>query len=488
MYCPSCGAPNGDGSKFCIKCGKAMPQSTEVGQLSASIPGPASLPLKPKRRAYLWIGLLAVGLIAAGAIFAVVTTGSNQQPTSVATATSAAVAVKPPQSVTSAPTATTQSPTATPDQPATFAPLMSKPTPIPIKVADQPGRIAYTSVACDGKSGFDVYVMNADGSNRTKLNKERFDGTTWSVPPISPDGQKILLVSGDYNNPGDLIVSDVDNTTKDRLARGLKSEDLFTDRWSFDGTQVLYMAVDNQSGEDSCRGLMCNRDIYAVDVNGKSTINLTDNPLPNVSSSWSPDGQRIAFTRVSGDYATKIIAEIFVINTDGTGLTRISRYEQPKSGKTSVDAVPIWSPDGQHIAFLRQTNEDSALFVMNADGSNQTQLPIHDQVTGLQWSWSPDAQWILMSIQYFSGSTSRFKILRLRPDGSDLTRIADGMYPIWSLDGNRITYTDLHVAADNKSFSSDIYVMNADGSGVTQLTNTPECELAGRWIPDNPNQ
>ena len=152
------------------------------------------------------------------------------------------------------------------------------------------------------------------------------------------------------------------------------------------------------------------------------------NSLPwDATPVWSPDGTRIAV------YADRIFnirdrddnVDIYIVRGDGSGFTRLT--DDPAS-----DAFPIWSPDGQRIAFYSDRTGNGEVYVMNADGSGLTQLTRRGGAD-VPYSWSPDG-----------------------------TRIAFES----SRDGNR-----------------EIYVMNADGSGLIRLTNEPAVDRDPVWSP-----
>lgn len=101
------------------------------------------------------------------------------------------------------------------------------------------------------------------------------------------------------------------------------------------------------------------------------------------------------------------------------------------------DAFPIWSPDSKRIACTSDRSGDLGLFVMNADGSGATFLAKIGTADGYASSWSPD------------GRRITFEICRGRSVRSDC----------------------------------DIYVANADGSGLINLTNHPANDYAPTWEP-----
>jgi TolB protein len=115
-------------------------------------------------------------------------------------------------------------------------------------------------------------------------------------------------------------------------------------------------------------------------ADGSGQTNLSNNDAVDVSPSWSPDGEKIAFTsdRDGND-------EIYVMNAaDGSGQTRLTDNDAP-------DFEPSWSPDGEKIAFTSDIGSEGGtndeIYVMNADdGSDVTRLTNNDVV----FEFSPD--------------------------------------------------------------------------------------------------
>src|SRR5918995_6590550 len=197
-------------------------------------------------------------------------------------------------------------------------------------------------------------------------------------------------------------------------------------------------------------------DIYLINVDGSGERRLTDSPRLDGFPAWSSDGERLAFSsaRDGGQ------SEIWVMDADG------SNRKQLASG-----SLPSWSPDGERIAYTAYSGERPYLAVMNADGSEQRRLgdvSLIRRLTGTtakeeQPVWSPDGQKIAFS------SEDEGEIYAMKADGSGRTRLTDTQGydhwpPTWSPDGTRIAFS-----TENRK-GSKIYVMNSDGSGLTGLT------------------
>jgi len=123
----------------------------------------------------------------------------------------------------------------------------------------------------------------------------------------------------------------------------------FDPTWSPDGTRIAFRS--QRDGND---------EIYVMNADGTCQINLTNDPADDWSPAWSPDGTRIVFAHF---FDGNSYSDIAVINTDGTGLKRIT---------TSSGEYPAWSPDGTQIAFASARAGNYDIYAMNADGSAQT--------------------------------------------------------------------------------------------------------------------
>jgi len=176
------------------------------------------------------------------------------------------------------------------------------------------------------------------------------------------------------------------------------------------------------------------RAIQSVRSDGGEPRLLLDGDGANVWwPTWSPDGSRIVFARsMNGSFS------IYTTNADGGDLQRLTVAEF-----MMADTEPVWSPDGSRIAFFHTRSMEQGptdLMVMNADGSG------------------------LLAINEF---------------GEDETA---GM-AVWSPDGARIAFVAQH-KSDN-GFDGDIFVVNADGTGLAQLSTSSGWNLSPTWSPDS---
>ena len=170
------------------------------------------------------------------------------------------------------------------------------------------------------------------------------------------------------------------------------------------------------------------------------------------------------------------------MNADGSGKTRLT-------DNSADDKTPIWSPDGRRIAFTSNRDGNFEIYVMNADGSGQTRLTDNPAVdrypSWTQGTPTPAATTVAQThsrIVFSSNRDGNSEIYVMNADGSGQTRLTispgDDTEPNWSPDRRRIVFSS------NRDGNWEIYVMNADGTEQTRLTDNPAADKGPSWSPD----
>jgi Tol biopolymer transport system component len=228
------------------------------------------------------------------------------------------------------------------------------------------------------------------------------------------------------------------------------------------------------------------RDIWTVGPGGRNPVKLTPGSEAfDGRASWRPDGRKIVFM---SDRATPGNPtppgfpdpdfEIFVMNADGSNPTQITFNEYD-------DDAPAWSPDGKQIVFQRDFDpvrgeSDYDILTMHANGTQERNLTSSPGVQDTDADWSPDGGTIAF--------VSNDQVNTITPDGSGARRLTvnggfDGD-PNWSPDGRRIAFTSDRDATEETPFQSEIYVMRADGRDQTRLTFHELSDFYPAWSPD----
>ena len=235
---------------------------------------------------------------------------------------------------------------------------------------------------------------------------------------------------------------------------------------SLDGTQLSSSASDGLNGKIVFHsGRAGNVRIFAMNADGTEQTQLTRTPTYDFEPVWSPNGKQIVYMRFPETCCGNPV--IVVMNADGTGITQLTDGSSP-------DWIPIWSPNGKEIAFRSDRNgfiDD--IFVMNADGSNVRQLTKNAYVQNVA-GWSPNGKQIAF-VSYrdyvLKGDAGDTDLFVMNADGTGITPLTDnnvddgGDHAGWSPNGKQFVFSSRRDGGD-----FDIFVMNADGTNVRQLT------------------
>lgn len=272
------------------------------------------------------------------------------------------------------------------------------------------------------------------------------------------------------DNAGRLLLINADGTGQSVLLPGssiLNNNPVY----SPDGSKI---AFNRQNGFKT--------EICVINADGTNLVVLTSaNPQgesgENFSPSWSPDGSKIVF---ASNWNGRRKSEIWIMNANGTGLVQLTTNVQLGSDGGGPlfgnDTTPVWSPDGSRIAFssTRDGLTDTELYVMNADGSNQTRLT-DNTADDRNPTWSPDSQ----RIAFDRNATADFGINIINRDGTNLVNVThDHFDPSWSPDGGKFVCTGF-----DSNFEIAIFTINADGTNRTKITNNNFSARAPSWAP-----
>src|SRR6266851_5751424 len=214
--------------------------------------------------------------------------------------------------------------------------------------AARTGKIAFMS---DRDGSEQIYVMNADGSNPTRLTNSP---ATDDQPAWSPDGTKIAFTS-DRDGNTDIYVMNVDGSSPTRLTKYGPPWEVGLASWSPDGTRIAYFEEICDPPPDGCGG---STQIMNADGSDDHAV-VAGGSRP----AWSPDGGRLAFGT----------GQIWVLSLDGSG--HIQVIDPRDIGGQHIE--PNWSPDGARIVFVSTgcfACTTWSIYVMNTDGSGVFRL------------------------------------------------------------------------------------------------------------------
>jgi Tol biopolymer transport system component len=214
----------------------------------------------------------------------------------------------------------------------------------------------------------------------------------------------------------------------------------------------------------------------------------------NGKITFSSDRETINTKRDDGAYG------IFLMNANGSGLKKLSPPQEEQyliEGDiwSLCEDCPVFTPSGGKILFTHYiTKKGTELWVMNADGTDRKCIidgKVSDKMdyrSGIDWS--PDGTQIIVPEGELTDEHDFIESLALIKDIYSMPRIVriyndQSSTPKWSPDGEKIAFYGLSKWKIKPGGSDhEIFIMNKDGSNITNITNNRSRDASPAWSPD----
>lgn len=281
-----------------------------------------------------------------------------------------------------------------------------------------------------GENDYQIYVMNADGTDLQMVSTGK-GATTCAF--FSPDGKKLLFGS---NHLDPRPVAPPDGVKQAAEKAGVRNY-----QWSF------YPGMD----------------IFEYTFADKTLRPLITAPGYDAEGSYSPDGKLIVFTSMRDNDQ-----EIYICDANGKNPRRITNVK-------GYDGGPFFSPDGQRIVYRsdRKGEGNLQIFTNNLEGTAEKQLTDNEVLNWCPY-WHPSGRWLIFTRADHKGAgRPNYDLYLLRDDGSQTLRVTadpefDGL-PVFSADGKRVMWTSKRGGlTGSQIFIADFVGLSRDGALVEQ--------------------
>jgi TolB protein len=317
-------------------------------------------------------------------------------------------------------------------------------------IDNEKAKVVYISRRIENSEDWQLLSMSIDGQNQEVLSNFNL---CCAPPAVSHDGLKVAFSI--YDTLGySLYTIGIDGSNLKRISSGVQF--CGQPAWSADDSKIVFVKNINDYNNIY--------NVYVINADGSGETRLT-NQNQNFSPQFSPDDNSIFYSSSVGN-----ITGIYKMNPDGSN-------KQLLTPKNKSFGAPKISPDGNRLALTSIDWMGSQLFVMTMDSSSLKQITF--TVEPNHWDsgfavlgnsdpeWSPDGS-KLVYVSYENGSPDVFVI---NADGTGNKRLTDTPLrdenPCWTNDGRTILFTSNR----DQNLQAEIYIMKANGQGQKPITN-----------------
>jgi TolB protein len=253
------------------------------------------------------------------------------------------------------------------------------------RLTEIPGKIVYAKDV-DGSS--QIFVTDQVGTRQLTSADTPYEYAV--TPSFSPDGEHIVYGRGDGTGREELYVMNADGSEKRPLIRELPNRRRVfgTDpAWAPSGDRIAYQAcpVCNLGGRGN--------QIFVANLESETVDTLTSLPGSSSFPTWSPDGEQIAFTsdRAYVDSEeNRGDTDLYIMNADGSNVRRLTN-----SGRTGI---PLWDGSGDKIAYAYQkVSAQLFFFDLAKDKSTEIETDLTGRIKLFPSAWSPDQSRLLLT-------------------------------------------------------------------------------------------
>ncbi len=258
---------------------------------------------------------------------------------------------------------------------------------------------------------YEIFVMNADGSNQRNISNR--PGVDWVYYAYK---DRLYFISDRDSTSRKYFLYEMkwDGTEIRRITDYLVHDSWFSSRK--DGTEFV-ITINKNDDYDT-------RDLFIINKEGEILSQVTDDEFQNTDPHFSPDGKQIVFRSNRAKYD-----ELYIINADGTGLRQLTDY--PKNDGTALDweyhaGPPQWV-DSDRITYLSKQKSNYSIFSISPNGTQFKQLTPDSTTRGYLsnegWhSWSRNDSFIVFNATNLVGN---YDIYIMRSDITDVRRLTD---------------------------------------------------------------